>query len=524
MNIGYLFSGIIFSLCIFSAAVSAQAADYPLEIIQPRAGLDTTNRFYKAYPGLEYNVRMAVIGGAYPFTYQLTTAPAGMTINSSTGEISWPNPTTSGSPHSVTARITDSESSQQTVSWTITVTTSGFYFIDAVNGSYNAARGGTGTGTAANPWKDMQDFYGGTTNISTQPSAKNDNAYAGGFVYFKTGTYESNAMPSEDGWRVPFVYNNKPQVWLAYPGHSPVISMAGAVIEFYSGGSNLYFDGLYLKVNGNTNARCVRFSGTSNDVTFVRNTFDGDGMVGTGGGNNALLFFVNSGTGTNNRISVSHNTFTDVGGGIGIEGYSAHKVLIEGNTATGIIGHAIYAKTSTQNWHIRGNKITNCAMTGVLVGNYSPSGDINISHNYINMNSGNAIHLNEQYTTTSSGPFRAVRNTVKGGIQINKVTTTNGLFHISNNVIINSASGDKLTKNSIDYPTNLKVSGSLGGTSGIINASGELLGEYSSYLGTVGWQFADGSTPMNRLLVGTSSPTPISAPSPSNLFITPKTN
>ena len=62
-------------LSLFSSI--SYAAYVPLEIIQPRAGLDTTNRFYKAYPGLEYNVRLAVAGGAYPFQFSLSQAPAG---------------------------------------------------------------------------------------------------------------------------------------------------------------------------------------------------------------------------------------------------------------------------------------------------------------------------------------------------------------------------------------------------------------------------------------------------------------
>ena len=74
----------------FTSYAHAQctAACNTLEIIQPKAGLSTTNRFYKAYPGLEYNVRMAVIGGAYPYIYSLTTAPNGMTITPTPGRSS----------------------------------------------------------------------------------------------------------------------------------------------------------------------------------------------------------------------------------------------------------------------------------------------------------------------------------------------------------------------------------------------------------------------------------------------------
>ena len=54
------------NVAAMSGAVDGLASNYPLEILQPEAGLENlveTNRFYKAYPGLEYNVRIGVIGG-----------------------------------------------------------------------------------------------------------------------------------------------------------------------------------------------------------------------------------------------------------------------------------------------------------------------------------------------------------------------------------------------------------------------------------------------------------------------------
>ena len=165
------------------------AANYSLEIVQPQPNLTTVNRFYKAYPGLVYNVRPAVIGGAYPFTYTLTAYPSGMSINSSTGIISWQNPTTTGSPHAVTVSVRDSEGTVATVSWTITVDSSGFYFVDAVDGK-TVANGGTGT--FANPWKTIEDWY----------LTKYNTAYQGGFLYFRSGTYTVPAL--EDGTRLAF--------------------------------------------------------------------------------------------------------------------------------------------------------------------------------------------------------------------------------------------------------------------------------------------------------------------------------
>ncbi|MDF1881835.1 hypothetical protein JHD50_11080, partial [Sulfurimonas sp. MAG313] len=80
IKLGYRYIGIKFLLLLLSIGLSA--ANYPLEIIQPQANLDIKNRFYKAYPGLVYDVRLAVIGGAFPYSFILESGPTGMSIDS----------------------------------------------------------------------------------------------------------------------------------------------------------------------------------------------------------------------------------------------------------------------------------------------------------------------------------------------------------------------------------------------------------------------------------------------------------
>ena len=72
-------------------ATAAAAANYSLELVSPRAAgtaasaglavMPSGHRIFKAYPGLPYNIRAVVTGGAYPFTFSLANAPSGMTIN-----------------------------------------------------------------------------------------------------------------------------------------------------------------------------------------------------------------------------------------------------------------------------------------------------------------------------------------------------------------------------------------------------------------------------------------------------------
>jgi hypothetical protein len=96
--------------------------------------IPSTNRIFRAYPGIEYNIRAAVIGGTYPYTYSLNNAPEGMTINSRTGEIVWPNPQLDASD--IQLSVKDSENTTVSTAWSITVSANGFLFVDVWKGRH----------------------------------------------------------------------------------------------------------------------------------------------------------------------------------------------------------------------------------------------------------------------------------------------------------------------------------------------------------------------------------------------------
>ncbi|MCE9638039.1 MAG: IPT/TIG domain-containing protein, partial [Planctomycetes bacterium] len=83
-------------------AKAPSVAHHPLEItnIKPSGagGLDAQNRIFRAYPGIPYVIRAAVMGGSFPYTFSLSNVPAGMTVDARTGEVSWPNPTADATP------------------------------------------------------------------------------------------------------------------------------------------------------------------------------------------------------------------------------------------------------------------------------------------------------------------------------------------------------------------------------------------------------------------------------------------
>ncbi len=494
----YSFNGLFAFVLLSLLNASVFAANYPLEIIQPQPNLDIKNRFYKAYPGLEYNVRLAVIGGDFPFRFALTSAPQGMTIDNR-GEINWANPVTSGTPYNVTAKVTDAQSKSTNVSWTITVTSSGFRFIDAVNGK-SVANGGTGVFT--NPWKSMKDMYEGYDYASKR--ARN---YAGEFLYWRTGTYTMDAYKEDNAIRVPLVGDYKPQVWLAYPGEKPVIDMAGAQLSIYSGGSNTYFDGLEFNINGNARGMGISIDSSANNATFRRNKLHNI-TNGYTGGNNALIFITRDTVGS--YYSFQDNEFWDVFQGYGLLGYSASHVLFENNKIHQIFsGHAVSPKEGTQMWFIRSNRMyDNSDNDGNSINvQYSnsggiQSGDIEISYNIVEAGGGK-VRINSNYTAGGL-PVYIFRNTFMDVVNVNKVTSNNGVFKFYDNVIINGIQDpNKILRKSIEDASNLVVTNNLTGSAAdnIVDAQGYLTSNYSTYVGQRGYQLGKRPLPPKSFTV-----------------------
>jgi hypothetical protein len=462
-----------------------------LEIIQPRAGLDTKNRFYKAYPGLEYNVRMAVIGGAYPFTYFLTTAPSGMTINSSTGVIIWPNPTTTGSPYTVTASVKDQGNTTVSVTWTITVTTSGFIFVDAVNGHASTCNGGSATGTISSPVQTMADWYCGNTS-----GAKHDATYANYFIYYRTGTYYlTGFIEPDDAGRMPMTLYEKPMVWLAYPGEFPVVDLqnGNASPIWYGGNDNLYIDGFEIR-NG-TNMLLQTTGGGSNQ-TFRRNYFHDLHVTRSGFNNQSMIRLLSEG-GNGLYMTIADNVMSsfshsDSGNGVAvIKFYDAWKALVEDNTisnSTGTNIEGVAMKGGMTRPTVRHNTIHDICCNAIG-GNTHSNYDTEILYN--NLKNADIILNQDDLAYT----FYIYRNTVVGGVIVLNADSTTGPFTFTNNVIVNnSANTDHINCGGgvvgCTDPSKVIRVGNQSGISSdnIVDANGNLTTAYLSYLGLKGYQ------------------------------------
>lgn len=447
-----------------------------LAIIAPRAGLSTTNRYYKAYPGLEYKVPIAAIGGTFPNTYSLTSGPAGMTVDSTTGILTWPNPVTSGSPHSVTVQVTDAVATSVSVTWSITVTTSGFLFVEA------SAAGG-GSGTLASPFNSIDDWY----------INKTDSSHSGKFLYFRTGTYNTNAAPIEDSWRLAMP-GHKPTVWLAYPGELPVIDVTGSHIAPYPAISNWFMGGLTIR-NMDTDFG-VRIDSGGNDMCFYGCTFD-NMPVGAGGiGTNASGVMIANGGAKTNYVAFVDNVFSNFVGGsaYGILGYYADNVLVQRNSfanMTDSTTKAIGPKMNNEYWFIRDNRVNlGGSGDGIWIDTYSTTGNIEVSYN-LSRSNGNAFWLGQE--TGGYGNVESYRNTYVGAVVVDNLTANTTSF--SADVIVNSSGAANHIDRSGSGGT-LTATNVLSGTSGtgILDSNGNLQGSYrTTYLGTRGYERAGGS-------------------------------
>lgn len=500
---------LVFSLAC-NNAFSAQTA-YDLEIIQPRAGLDTTNRFYKAYPGLLYEVRAAVIGGAYPFKYSLKTAPSGMAINATTGTISWSSPAASSNPYPVTLSVVDSKGASRDVSWTITVTTDKFMFVDPVNGKVGAS------GAINDPVKGFYDVYGGNVYASKY-STKNQ----GYFVYFKSGTYTLDGFTGNtDG--VQWTYR-QPLVWLAYPGQAPAIEMSTRALRLVdTHGDNFYVDGFdvhTIKTSETAEMRMgFRLGALSSNVTFRNNKFHS--LTGNGQSLNQSAIMI-SRDASGKYWSFQDNEFYDIYNGYGILGYCAHKVLIEDNYFHDMSGgHPIGPKTLTKNWFIRHNKINTKSFGVWIYGNDDDSdsntvySDMEVSFNYVKVD-GLALSVNQAYNNKLTN-INVFRNTFVGDVRFYNVNSTSVSYYVANNVFVNSQSktiGYSLENStasilsalvkpllslvSADSVSTLNLVDPLtSGKATIIDSDGNLTGNYSPYVGAIGWQVNQENPPLS---------------------------
>jgi len=467
----------------------------PLQIIAPRAGLTTGNVYYQAYPGIALNLPVAVVGGAWPFQYKVLSGPLSVGQHygdPNYGVLTWASPT--AGTYSCEVEVTDQEGTVATVSWTLTVTTNNFIFVDATNGHPSAANGGggtAGTGTLANPYQSLNDWYAGATG-GTGSGTRFDATYKSYFVIYRAGTYDMASCFTDSNGLVEM--GQKPTVHLAYPGEAVVLSPLSGSEWSFSGRGNIAICGMTCPgiPNGPDVYQWIEIDSGTTDHLFYGNTLEppasGSGITGN---NPAFIKYGQNGTALAQYIAFIGNTIQGTTGYEIVEAYNTQYFVIEGNTVQGNTAQGFFAKIGNSNWTVRANTGTS-GNTGSLVtaDGYSPAASsIEVCWN-LYLTSGNGWFVGPN-PTGPIGPLWSNRNTWVVGAQAlaNDAATMTVVDDVVQFSGTANAHGWSITGGG-SFTSSSFTGEDAVGAGPFVDSSGNLTGTYTSLLGTRGYQVA----------------------------------
>lgn len=429
-----MFCGI--SLLInYGVGVNCFAANFPLQItnIKPAGtgtpAIPSTHRIFRAYPGIEYNIRAAVTGGIYPYTFSLSNAPAGMTINASTGEISWPNPQVNSG--TITLSVTDFENTTVKTTWAITVSTNGFRFVDSKQQI-------NGTGTLTSPFNSLINMQSGTSTHSD-------------IIYFRSGTYNLVNQYLLDGTNPVMLFESEPYTWLGYPNET--VNIQGPSGARFT---EMYLDNLNF-INFTFNALAAY--GTRHYTTIRRCKFSNlnSTYTATNPNVNQGYIFTTGATGSPQGyyLVIQDSEFNDFtsGDAIGSLYYGSYAVIEDNyihdggyiNPGSNINATGISLKMSYDHATIRSNKII--MPQNMPIDLYRRHSNIEIDHNLIVALQKGAIRPPALNFFYNNNVF-IHHNTIIGDIAHLAFTSTDctgagsacGPYNYYNNIIINQNS------------------------------------------------------------------------------------
>lgn len=522
---------------------NVEPSNYALELVSPReagtapsAESGTPNfpsghRIFKAYPGLEYNIKAVTLGGSYPYSYALSGGVSWLSVDANTGVVSGTAPSVAnGTTYTPTLTVTDAEGTSIAEPWTITVTTVGFKFVDSVND-------GTGDdGSLAAPYDTFAQMKTSTS--------------AGDIVYFREGAYDTGSItpdstggatgfnnPNGNWQRLEISGSARSVQWIAYPGETPTIdggyvasTTQGNLIRV-SGTTTypMYIDGLEftnyyhmaIQVGGAENYGVVRRT----DINGIANSFDG--------ANSAAIDSLSLvGSAPRYYMAYQDNSIHDNKPGP-IKVYWQYKSLMEGNSFVdnGGIGAESGADASAAGpdhkavpgrFEVRANTFANCPSSGDVAdangatadsgfgGNMNAGNDADVPGAYAVQQASGEVRFNKfgcasrpglrvvnMNNFSNAGEIFIYRNTGIGRWNVENSDTGTGPFHFYDNVIINdvgSADPDRITVSSGSRTlivlgsgddVNLAYSTTTGAS--VVDSSLNLIGTYrTDYLGLKG--------------------------------------
>jgi hypothetical protein len=277
-----------------------------------------------------------------------------MTVDGKMGTIRWAPPATHSTGNLVEILITDTVGDTLTHSYSIDVTTTGFFFV---------APGG-------------KDENAGTIDLPWQTIGKAQSSAGDGIVYVRAGDYDATGLNMRAG---------DAHKWIAYPVEAVTLDVGGGIIGLNRDESVVV--GFEIQ-NGGTKMFWV--SGRPVGVIWRNNVMHG--VASTGTDNPAFAFFEDGdyrpvdGSVQYDRIVFQENTFYDLTNpndhGASITCYNVRNLLFEDNEAYQIDGRGVSDKDDGYLNTIRNNVLHDLS-TGVGLLNQNTQAQIEVSHNLI---------------------------------------------------------------------------------------------------------------------------------------------
>ena len=464
---------------------------FPLEITNiKQAGtgnpaIPSTNRIFRAHPGVEYNIKVGAVGGVYPYIYALNNAPSGMSINATTGVLVWDNPQSDAPDIVVT--VTDTEATSVNATWSIDVTTDGFVFVDA-------SHTGAETGAISAPY----------SSLGAMLTATFDNGSSDKIVYFRGGEYPlvEHHNTSAGGLNL----EKNPTKWIGYPGEDVIFQGGNATRVILQNGANCYMDSLrfddmvnyVFAVFGDKSYMTFRrifvdglspSDDVNNNYGFVHTSSAGISCYDLISENNVRDFHHVSGIGSlykHNRLLIEYNNIYDQSASISPKGISA------------TLGIAV--KATSDYTTVRNNSVilTNGMPFGSSINSLIGIKYIDVCFNYFkNVNGSEGAYMaNPNPTNLTTGDISSHwmfrRNTVVGNtakFRFNPCESNTPMEHSSNVFQVATNTIKSVVCDGITYANNIE------GTGGIVDENGMLTPAYAAYVGSVGWQIDENWTP-----------------------------
>lgn len=478
------------------------AAKMPMNLVYPLPAAASWDYSKNAYPGIKWTLGIGIQGGAWPFKYEIisdggaTGLTIGSELNRSTdvatgltlhtlydgyGQLTWSNPV--AGTYNISVRVTDQEGSTVDVAIPLTVGTTGWVFIDPVNGN------DTNAGTLAAPLQTPYPLHNGSMTHT---------AFANHRVYLRSGEHEFDGFTPTNNFRIEPGY--APAQYIGYPDESARISLTTGWFILWNNVADVLFKDLTMGYADTFNPtgdlyHIVEF-GASPRVTLYNMTFDR--FTGTANGLENSAIYYSAGDHSNYRY-VAKSAVTGPSGHF-LQMYEWENFLIEDidilssdTSAHDASSHAIfynkYAPVTGTYRNIRAVPSVSGSNT-IIVNPNSRNGrvgrNVEVTYSTINNPDNRAIGfgVNEGDSDVGHTGFFAYRNSLNDSLNLllDQFTWANSDdVQIDNNALTNgtitpaSYSAESNNQLNVTFDSNMKLSGT----------------SRTNFLGTVGAEVAE---------------------------------